>query len=666
MTGDEPNQSKSDVGESRRRFQAVFNSPDSFIGVLDPDGTLREANQAALEFVDASPEDVEGRPFWDTPWWTHSDHLQDRLRDWIEQAATGDYVRFEATHLSSDGDEVTVDGIIRPVTDAKGDIVSLIAEGRDISERKRFEERLKAIDDATHRLLTADTRTEVGDIIVEVADKALHQPLTAIWRYDADADRLEPLAAADAAVDIDTSSEAAGEIGAIPAGTTEMDLFRTGEITVIRDYRTVDAPAHPDTPLRTLLVAPLDGHGQLHIGSRKVEEFEADTLELIEILARNATGALERVERERTLSKLHDVTRELMRATSREEVASLAVEAGRDILGLPYTHVYLLDAEGRTLQPVAASEDMHDQFGDLPEFSSGEGVLWDAFDSGNVVLHNDVSSEGSKQSDLPFRGAVIVPLGDYGVFGSGSLQPAEFDAFDRELASILGAETEAAFEAVERERTVREREAELARQNERLEEFTSVVSHDLRNPLNVATGRLALAQEDCESEHLDVAVGALERMDALIEGTLSLARQGQSIDEPSVTDLADVVTEAWESTEMFDATLNSADDLGTVESDADRLQELFENLFRNAVEHGGKDVTVTVGRLDDGFFVEDDGPGIPEDNRNEIFDHGYTTQTSGMGLGLAIVKRIAEAHGWSVNVTESAEHGARFEFFEVD
>jgi signal transduction histidine kinase len=109
-----------------------------------------------------------------------------------------------------------------------------------------------------------------------------------------------------------------------------------------------------------------------------------------------------------------------------------------------------------------------------------------------------------------------------------------------------------------------------------------------------------------------------------------------------------------------------------VEGDPDRLLHVFENLFRNAVEHGGPDVTVRVGPISrpafeagknvgSGFFVADDGPGIPEERRETVFEAGHTTHSEGTGLGLSIVEQFVEAHGWSIRVTESADGGARFE-----
>ena len=226
------------------------------------------------------------------------------------------------------------------------------------------------------------------------------------------------------------------------------------------------------------------------------------------------------------------------------------------------------------------------------------------------------------------------------------------------------------FMVISRETTERkEREQALTRQNERLEEFASVLSHDLRNPLNVAQSRLELLSEDCDSEHLEPAEDALDRMGRLIEDVLWLAREGRDIGATETVDLRKAAESAWE---MVSADADGAelvvDVPGTAETEADRdrLGQLLENLFRNSVEHGGADVTVTVGGLADGFYVEDDGPGIPPEDREQVFEAGYSTSQEGTGFGLSIVERIAEAHGWAVDVTEGSAGGARFEVTGVE
>jgi len=209
------------------------------------------------------------------------------------------------------------------------------------------------------------------------------------------------------------------------------------------------------------------------------------------------------------------------------------------------------------------------------------------------------------------------------------------------------------------------RQRELQRQNERLDEFASVVSHDLRNPLNVAQGRAVLLDQECESEHIDSLQTALYRMEEIVEDTLTLARNGQRVGEMKPVNLVNTIGKCWELVATSAATLEVEDDI-TIRADPDRARHICENLLRNAVEHGGDDVTVRIGQADEHtIYFEDDGPGIPEDEWDAVFDPGYSSASDGTGLGLAIVQRLAEAHGWDIELTESESGGARFEFTGV-
>ena len=207
------------------------------------------------------------------------------------------------------------------------------------------------------------------------------------------------------------------------------------------------------------------------------------------------------------------------------------------------------------------------------------------------------------------------------------------------------------------------REQELERQNDRLEAFASVVSHDLRNPLSVAEGHLELAREECPSEHLERVRGAHDRMNVLIDDLLALAREGEAATDREAIALPSAVERCWANVETAGATL-TVDVNRTVHADVSRLQQAFENLVRNAVEHGAE--TVTVGELADGFYVADDGPGIPARDRDSIFGVGFSTVEDGTGFGLSIVREIVEAHGWEIGVTEGAAGGARFEITGVE
>ncbi|WP_226480767.1 PAS domain S-box protein [Natrinema amylolyticum] len=224
---------------------------------------------------------------------------------------------------------------------------------------------------------------------------------------------------------------------------------------------------------------------------------------------------------------------------------------------------------------------------------------------------------------------------------------------------------------------------ELERQNERLEEFASLVSHDLRNPLNVAHGHLDMLDERLDDQHVDELRWSLSRMTELVDGLLQLARQGKMIGEQERLSLPSVAREAWATVESTGARLE-IDTAAEIYGDESRVRELLENLFRNAVEHGtdgggGDDadpLVVTIGTIDGthqsaddsphsgGFYVEDTGPGLPAD-RESLFEFGYTTVEDGTGFGLAIVEQIAEAHDWTVTARDRDGGGARFEIGDV-
>lgn len=217
----------------------------------------------------------------------------------------------------------------------------------------------------------------------------------------------------------------------------------------------------------------------------------------------------------------------------------------------------------------------------------------------------------------------------------------------------------------------RERKQELQRERDRLDEFAGVVSHDLRSPLRLAEGRLELTRDECNSEHLAVLDDALTRMDRIIEDVLRLAREGREIGSMDAIALRETVDATWDivADAADEADLRYADDdrpLPAIEADEGRLQQLLENLLSNAIEHGGPAVTITVGLLNDGFYLEDDGPGVPRDDHEEVFTAGYTTAEAGTGLGLSIVRQVAEAHGWDISVTDGAAGGARFEITGVE
>ncbi len=374
--------------------------------------------------------------------------------------------------------------------------------------------------------------------------------------------------------------------------------------------------------------------------------------------------------REQTLEQLVQRTDELIDATDRAGLARVAVDIASDVFDAPLAGIHLLSDDGERFEGVTANDDAQQGFGVRPVYSredddAASELVCEAFDRGTALSLEDTEAHGTLAEGTPARSGIIHPLGDHGVFILSAAETDALDETDRTLAELVAQIVTAALDRVEREAALRENEQRLQRERDRLEQFTGVVSHDLRSPLRVVEGHVELARAERDSPHLADAAEALGRMDTLISELLTIAREGKQVQETEVVSLREAVEDCWTCVETADATLR-VDAGHSIRADPNRLKQLLENLVRNAVDHGGDDVTVRVGDLASGFYVADDGPGIPAEDRDEVFEPGYSTTAAGTGFGLNIVEGIVEAHGWEVGVTDSAAGGARFEITGVD
>ncbi|TKX84926.1 PAS domain-containing protein [Halorubrum sp. SS5] len=193
-----------------------------------------------------------------------------------------------------------------------------------------------------------------------------------------------------------------------------------------------------------------------------------------------------------------------------------------------------------------------------------------------------------------------------------------------------------------------------------LGEFGHVLSHDLKTPLSVIQGNLELAQELDDTDRLDDAVDAADRLEALVDDLANVMQQGDLVTEVEPVELGDVFR-SWDAFETNPESLDVLDSKPIL-ADEHALVRLADNLVKNTVEHAGDGTAMRVGTLADGFYYEDDGPGIPESERDDVFKPGFTTKEDGTGFGMVSIKQIALAHGWEVTIDESEAGGARFEF----
>ena len=377
-----------------------------------------------------------------------------------------------------------------------------------------------------------------------------------------------------------------------------------------------------------------------------------------------STDITERKKRERQLEDLNSIIPGLLNVDTVEEVAEAGVEAAQNVLGLRACAIHLYDDETDALVPSASTTEIRDLIGELPTFEKGDGIAWRVYSEGSPVAIDDIREDPDIYNpETMLRSELYLPLGEFGILIAGSSTLSEFDHQDEAVGELLATHLVTALRQIEQEQELRDREDTLAERNERLEQFASMVSHDLRNPLSVATGRLDLYRETGDKSDLDGIEQSLTRIEELITDLTALARHGTTDDEHEPVSLPEIAQETWELLDTQSATLSTEECIVT--GDRSQFKTLFENLFRNAVGHGGPDVTVRVGPIDNGFYVEDTGEGIDPAKRDTVFEHGFTTGYSGSGIGLTIVSRIAQAHNWTVSLTESTEGGARFEFRDM-
>jgi len=215
----------------------------------------------------------------------------------------------------------------------------------------------------------------------------------------------------------------------------------------------------------------------------------------------------------------------------------------------------------------------------------------------------------------------------------------------------------------------------LERSNERLQEFAYILSHDLQEPLRMVSSYVCLLEEELDDhldeetrEYIDFAVEGAERMRGMIDGLLLYSRvetDGETLDETDTDRVLEAVETDLELKLVETDSEVVAESLPTVRGDFDQLVQLFQNLIKNAIEHGGSETTVEISATETvvghEFAISDDGPGIPADRQDEIFglfDKG--SDSDGTGIGLAICERIVTRHDGTISVESEPGEGTTF------
>jgi PAS domain S-box-containing protein len=592
--------------ERKQRLEAIETAQEG-ISILDADGYYRFVNDAYADIYGYDPSDLVGK-HKDVVYPEGTSFTEDVLPDVREQGR----IHGEGALRRADGGTVQVQ-----YTVATTETEALICTAKDVTHRRERERKLAALNSIADEITTSESVAEICERTVEASEEILNFDLSVV---DIETDGyLEKRAISDRTPVADTTAMSVDE-GI--AGKT----YRTGKSMLIADIEECDE-ARPQGPYRSALSVPIGDHGVFQAVSEAPDSFDESDLELAELLVAHAEQGLDRLESERERDRGRERLRAVFEAIP-EPVVHVTFDGERpivqtvnsafeDVFGHPGDEV-----RGQSLNDVIVPEDRQDEATDI-----------DAETMNSTIVEREVERVAADgRREFLFRAGVL-----------------DNDERRHEGIGIY-------IDITER----RQRERAIERQNERLEEFADVVSHDLRNPLHVAKGRLELAREECASDHLDVVVGAHDRMEALIDQLLTMARDGHEIDDRESLDLATMAENCWHNVDTGDATL-TVDGDRKIRADRSRFQQLLENLLGNAIEHAGPDVSVRIGTIDGGFYVEDDGPGIPADDREAVFERGYSTSTEGTGFGLRIVEQVVDGHGWTIDVSTSETGGARFE-----
>lgn len=363
---------------------------------------------------------------------------------------------------------------------------------------------------------------------------------------------------------------------------------------------------------------------------------------------------------ERVLSELETAAQSMHAADSRQAVADAVITSANELFGYESV-VVRFTGPGSTLEPTRVSDNARFEMGERPIYNlDGDSPAAETFRDSEPRIVEELAAIADEHDRGAAATAMYLPLGEHGVVTITSRWSGAFDQDDLFLASIIVSHATTALDALERER-------ELRHQTARLKHFVDVITHDIPNHLNAASSWVEIVQNTGDVSELDRVQRANDRIDAVIDDMQRLVDSGAAVTEADWVRLRDVIPASWgQCCQWDDAQKMTVVDDVMVLADRSRLEQLLENLFWNACDHGGPDVKVRIGGLENGFYVEDDGPGIPADKREAVIEPGVTTATGEhAGYGLAIVTEIAHAHGWTCDICESEDGGARFEFREV-
>ncbi len=580
--------------ELERTYQDIFDGVNDAIAMFDPEtGEIVEVNKPYCEMVGYDGLErirelgIEGLSA------DSERYTGERGRALVRQVSeTGEPETVEWRAETAGSDRIWLEVTLSPAV-IRGE-ERVLSIQRDITERKRRERAIRALQDATERLQSAQTPEDVATIAVEAASDALDLPMAVCWMHESDHDRLRPVAATDAAREV-------GLVSGFSPERYEHAVFRSGEVT---EYSPSEHGT--DNPLETGVLLPLGAHGLVAAGTREQTEPDSAVLDVARALADHVQTALDRVERAQAVRESERRFR--MIAERIDEVIYLAEPDFSDVL---YVNPAYEDIWG---QPVEAL------YSDATAFlETADERDRERFRSEFETMLAEID-DGDPQESYEFEYRVRQPGGEVRwVHATGYV--VELSGGTRRFVGIV------------------EDITERKRREQRLEVFNRVLRHNLRNQIDVIRSHAEVLADRQADDHADRIVAAVDEL-AEIGTRARRTDQIMSMNERATTvDLAETLEEAIETLCPERADVSVTTDVSgapRLQTNKRAVQIAVESALENALEHAGSAVGVAVEEAPNGYtlVVDDDGPGIPEDDLVPIEAGTETNLRHGRGLGL--------------------------------
>ncbi|WP_434685163.1 PAS domain-containing protein [Pseudanabaena minima] len=624
----------SDRKESELRFQGIFNNTFQFVGLLSLDGIFLEVNQTALDFGGITHADVIGKPIWETYWLAISKATQNRMKQAVQQAAQGEFVRYEMDIFGAGQTITTIDFSIRPLKDEAGQVILLIPEGRDISELKEIEKTLRK---SQSMLAKAQQIAKLGNWEWNVIDRKT------IW-----SDELFHIFGRDPNLGVPSYEE------------------------VLQYYVEEDRPKHIQAVENAIK------NGESYHLDLRVQQSD-DSYIYIEVFGHaeyDDHGSI--VNLYGTAQDISD--RKLVEAKLLQSEALLKLTLANVPIGIA-----TFDLEGKFLM---VNQGFCQIFGytevellnmtaiELTHPNSIEKTLAAL----NRLLENEATSGELEKQYIHKNGHAIDVISRFGLVSDENGKPIQFVAGVEDVTERK--QTEAKLAAAQL--------AELS--NKAKSEFLAVMSHELRTPMNAVIGMTEILESTPLTRQQQQYVATIrqggEVLLSVINNILDFSRieSGHFELEERPFKLQQCIDEVLElmSSRTAEKFLElvpfvSLDVPQQLIGDYTRLRQILVNLVSNAIKftESGEIIITVNSRLIDPqtniyklhFDVRDTGIGIAPEAISKLFkafsqaDNSIARQYGGTGLGLAICKQLCELMGGAIDVSSVVGEGSTFSFY---